>query len=119
SLAPWRHAVGGRGLPRAPHKPTRSHGGGKGSEPRFAAMAGAARALEDGKTVYMAVPRLADERPFFLLDPARLKDSPRKASSIKSAARSAITVDVEDMEQVDLVVCGAVAVGEDGARLGK
>jgi len=27
--------------------------------------------LEDGKTVYVAVPRLADERPFFLLDPAR------------------------------------------------
>ena len=25
------------------------------------------RALEDGKTLYMAVPRLADEHPFFLL----------------------------------------------------
>ena len=28
------------------------------------------RALEDGKTVYMAVPRLAEPEPFFALDPA-------------------------------------------------
>ena len=34
------------------------------------------RALEDGKTVYMAVPRLAEEAPFFLLDPDDLDDSP-------------------------------------------
>jgi 5-formyltetrahydrofolate cyclo-ligase len=77
------------------------------------------RAIEDGKTVYMAVPRLADERPFFLLDPAQLKDSPRKASSIKGASRSAQTVDIEDLHPVDLVVAGSVAVGTDGTRLGK
>src|SRR6185503_8254009 len=29
-------------------------------------------ALVDGKVVYMAVPRLAEANPFFLLDPARL-----------------------------------------------
>ena len=77
------------------------------------------RALEDGKTVYMAVPRLAEEQPFFLLDPDDLADTPRKASSIKGAARSARTVAVEDLEPVDLVVTGCVAVAEDGARLGK
>lgn len=77
------------------------------------------RALEDGKTVYMAVPRLAQERPFFLLDPARLADSFRAASSIKRASRSALTVDLDQLEPVDLVVAGSVAVGEDGARLGK
>jgi 5-formyltetrahydrofolate cyclo-ligase len=77
------------------------------------------RALEDGKTLYMAVPRLAEEKPFFLLDPARLADSPRQASSIEGASRSAATVDVFDLEPVDLVVAGCVAVGEDGARLGK
>ncbi len=77
------------------------------------------RALEDGKTVYMAVPRLAEERPFFLLDPARLADPPRKASSIKGAARSAATVDVDELEPVELVVMGCVAIGRDGARLGK
>src|SRR5438874_2593464 len=77
------------------------------------------RALEDGKTVYMAVPRLAGERPFFLLDPSALADPPRVASSIKGASRSAQTVDVADLEPVDLVVAGCVAVAEDGARLGK
>jgi 5-formyltetrahydrofolate cyclo-ligase len=77
------------------------------------------RALEDGKIVYMAVPRLASERPFFLLDPARLASSPRAASSIKGASKSAQTVAVEDLQPVDLVVAGSVAVGEDGARLGK
>jgi 5-formyltetrahydrofolate cyclo-ligase len=77
------------------------------------------RALEDGKTVYMAVPRLADEHPFFLLDPDHLADPPRKASSIKGASRSARRVSVEELEPVDLVVAGCVAAGEDGARLGK
>ncbi|HKF90351.1 MAG TPA: 5-formyltetrahydrofolate cyclo-ligase [Acidimicrobiia bacterium] len=77
------------------------------------------RALEDGKTLYMAVPRLAEAKPFFLLDPTRLADSPRRASSIKGASRSAVTVDVSDLEPVDVVVAGCVAVGEDGARLGK
>ena len=77
------------------------------------------RALEDGKTVYMAVPRLAEEAPFFLLDPDDLDDTPRKASSIKGASRSGRTVAVSDLEPVDLVVAGCVAVAEDGARLGK
>jgi len=77
------------------------------------------RALEDRKVVYMAVPRLAGSEPFFLLDPERLADDPRTASSIKGAARSARTVGVDDLEPVDLVVTGCVAVDEGGARLGK
>lgn len=77
------------------------------------------RALEDGKTVYMAVPKLADEQPFFLLDPDRLEESPRQASSIKGASRNARPVDIEELEPVDLVVTGCVAVAADGARLGK
>jgi 5-formyltetrahydrofolate cyclo-ligase len=77
------------------------------------------RALEDGKTVYMAVPRLAEPDPFFLLDPAHLTDPPRKAASISGASRSARRVPVNELAEVDLVVSGCVAVGEDGARLGK
>jgi 5-formyltetrahydrofolate cyclo-ligase len=77
------------------------------------------RALEDGKVVYMAVPRLAEADPFFLLDPDDLADDPRKASSIKGAARSARTVGVDELEPVGLVVTGCVAVDEAGARLGK
>ena len=77
------------------------------------------RALEDGKTVFMAVPRLREPNPFFLLDPDALNDSPRKASSIKGASRNARTVSVEELEPVDLVVTGCVAVDREGARLGK
>jgi 5-formyltetrahydrofolate cyclo-ligase len=77
------------------------------------------RALLDGKVVYMAVPRLAEPAPFFRLDPERLADDPRAASSIKGASRSAQRVDVDALTPVDLVVTGCVAVDERGARLGK
>ncbi|WP_238010665.1 5-formyltetrahydrofolate cyclo-ligase [Dactylosporangium sp. AC04546] len=77
------------------------------------------RALEDGKVVYMAVPRLAEADPFFLLDPAHLADRPRTAASISGATRSARRVAVTGLAPVDLVVTGCVAAGEDGARLGK
>ena len=76
-------------------------------------------ALRDGKVVYMAVPRLAEHDPFFLLDPAHLADDPRTASSIKGAARSARTVNIDELEPVDLVVTGCVGIDEAGARLGK
>src|SRR6266567_4293277 len=77
------------------------------------------RALQDGKTVYMAVPRLAGPEPFFALDPDHLSDPPRKAASISGATRSARRVTLAELAPVDLVVMGCVAVGEDGARLGK
>jgi 5-formyltetrahydrofolate cyclo-ligase len=77
------------------------------------------RALQDGKTVYMAVPRLAEPEPFFALDPARLSDPPRKAASTAGASRSARRVTLAELLPVDLVVMGCVAVAEDGARLGK
>jgi 5-formyltetrahydrofolate cyclo-ligase len=77
------------------------------------------RALEDGKTLFMAVPRLADARPFFRLDPDRLRTTARKATSIKGASSAGRKVELDDLEPVDLVVTGCVAVGEDGVRLGK
>src|ERR1700691_3877046 len=77
------------------------------------------RALEDGKTVFMAAPRLAAHEPFFLLDPATLDVSPRQAASIKGASEHGRAVDLDDLEPVDLVVAGCVAVAPDGARLGK
>ena len=77
------------------------------------------RALEDGKTVYMAVPRLAEREPFFALDPDHLDQPPRKAASISGASRSARRVTLDEVAPVDLVVMGCVAAGEDGARLGK
>jgi 5-formyltetrahydrofolate cyclo-ligase len=77
------------------------------------------RALEDGKTVFMAVPRLAEPKPFFLLDPARLTVKPRAAASISGAAKHGRTIDVEDLAPVDMAVVGCVAVSSDGRRLGK
>jgi 5-formyltetrahydrofolate cyclo-ligase len=82
------------------------------------------RALRDGKTLYMAVPRLADANPFFLLDPSLLVEAAgsvtaRAVTSIKGATQHARTVDVRELEPVDLVVAGCVAVDERGARLGK
>ena len=67
----------------------------------------------------MAVPRLANPEPFFYLDPDDLAATPRAASSIKGATRSARTIRMEDMEPVDLVVTGCVAVDPTGARMGK
>jgi 5-formyltetrahydrofolate cyclo-ligase len=77
------------------------------------------RALEDGKTVFMAAPRLAAEKPFFALDPSLLSVPPRRAASITGASRYGRPVDVADLQAVDLVITGCVAVSSDGARLGK
>jgi 5-formyltetrahydrofolate cyclo-ligase len=68
------------------------------------------RALAEGKLVYMAVPRLRDERPFI-----RLKTE----ATIKGAMREGRPTAIGDMERVDLVVCGSVAVNREGARVGK
>lgn len=97
----WRDAATIKSNPDSPQWPVRQ------------------RALEDGKLLYMAVPRLAEPDPFFLLDPAHLSGSPRQASSIRGASESARTVPVTELEPVDLVVTGCVAVSRDGARLGK
>jgi 5-formyltetrahydrofolate cyclo-ligase len=68
------------------------------------------RARKDGKKLFMAVPRLRDEKPFVLVlgDP-----------TIKRALDEGEPVAVEDMPAVDLVVCGTVAVNRTGIRVGK
>lgn len=77
------------------------------------------RALLDGKLLYMAVPMLADELPFYLLDPRRIAVTAAEAASRTTAGKVAPKVSVEEMQPVDIVVCGSVAVNRDGARLGK
>lgn len=78
-----------------------------------------ARALADGKLLYMAVPRLAREKPFYLLDPASLTVPPLQAAAPDVAAVVAGSVSIEEMAPVDVVVCGSVAVNRQGVRLGK
>jgi 5-formyltetrahydrofolate cyclo-ligase len=97
----WRSASVVKANPDAPQLPVR------------------ARALAEGKRLYMAVPRLAADRPFLLLDPARLRVRPRAAASIRAASSAGRPVRVEDVEHVDLVVCGTVAVNRAGTRVGK
>ncbi|SEG52436.1 5-formyltetrahydrofolate cyclo-ligase [Thermomonospora echinospora] len=77
------------------------------------------RALEEGKLVYMAVPNLADEHPFYELDPTKLSLPPSEAATSKVAATVAPKVNVDTIRPIDLFVCGSVAVNRDGARLGK
>ncbi|WP_344942140.1 5-formyltetrahydrofolate cyclo-ligase [Actinomadura miaoliensis] len=78
-----------------------------------------ALALEAGRLLYMAVPKLADELPFYLLDPRKLSVPPAQAASRDVAARIAQKVGVDQLQPVDLVVCGSVAVNRQGVRLGK
>lgn len=77
------------------------------------------RALEEGKTVYMAVPKLATPKPFYLLDPAALTLPPAEAATSRTAATIAPTVEVDALRPLDLIVLGSVAVNRDGARIGK
>jgi len=75
-------------------------------------------ALKAGKTVIMAVPKLAERACFWRLDPAKLDDV-WKASSIKGASAMAEQVREGEVGAIDLIVTGCVAVAPDGARLGK
>jgi 5-formyltetrahydrofolate cyclo-ligase len=77
------------------------------------------KALAEGKIVYMAVPRLRDEKPFIELDPAKLNCSPYTASSIQGAAKFGRLIGLDEIEKIDLIICGSVAVNRRGARVGK
>jgi 5-formyltetrahydrofolate cyclo-ligase len=77
-------------------------------------------ALQAGKVLYMAVPRLRELKPFIALDPALLGPSGLwKASSIQGAFAVGKPVALAEMRPIDLIVAGSVAVSHDGARLGK
>ena len=78
------------------------------------------RALEEGKTVVMAVPRLRDTHPFRVLDPRKLsKTAIREAATIKGALKHGRVVALEELPEIDFVLCGSVAVNLSGARVGK
>jgi 5-formyltetrahydrofolate cyclo-ligase len=100
-LPEWERAAALKSNPDSPQLPVRT------------------RALDDGKIVYMAVPKLADAMPFLALDPARLRVPFRKAASIKGSASAGAPVSFEQMHPLDLIVCGSVVVNRAGARIGK
>jgi 5-formyltetrahydrofolate cyclo-ligase len=74
--------------------------------------------LRRGKTVYVAVPRLRDERCFLRLDPAEIEDVDH-ATTVGGSSEVGVPVAPADVAPVDLIVSGSVAVTEGGARVGK
>jgi 5-formyltetrahydrofolate cyclo-ligase len=89
------------------------------TNPDRAQLPARALALAAGKTVFMAVPNLANAQPFYLLDPAHLPGPPDQVASHQAVATFAPTVAIDDMPAIDLVICGSVAVNTQGARIGK
>ena len=73
---------------RAVCSPTRTSGSAAGtvkSNPDSPQLPVRVRALKDGKLVYMAVPRLAEPDPFFVLDP----DAPRRPARTRGVDQGA------------------------------
>lgn len=105
SLPIWQAAQTIKCNPDSPQKPVRL------------------QALQEGKVLYMAMPRLRGAQPFIELDWTRLQrkfgDDLGKVATIRGAVRYGRPVRPEEMRPIDLVVAGSVAVTRDGARLGK
>ena len=91
-LPEWQAATVVKANPDAPQLPVRR------------------RARKDGKTLYMAVPRLTTDKPF-----VEVRGDP----TIKRALSEGRAVGLDELEPVDLVVCGTVAVNRRGVRVGK
>jgi 5-formyltetrahydrofolate cyclo-ligase len=96
----WRDAETVKSNPDAPQLPVRR------------------RALDAGKTVYMAVPRLSDAACFLELDPATLADTDA-AATVSGMDEHGRQVGPDAMPGIDLVVSGSVAVDGAGNRVGK
>ncbi|MEO0349584.1 MAG: 5-formyltetrahydrofolate cyclo-ligase [Cyanobacteria bacterium P01_A01_bin.15] len=80
------------------------------------------QALADGKTLYMAVPRLSCKKCFVELraaDLAAKNVALTEAATMVGAMRYGRPVAFADMQTIDLVVVGCVAVALNGGRTGK
>jgi len=75
-------------------------------------------ALRTGKTIYMAVPRLKNEKCFLRLDPDEIDDI-NHATTIGGSAEVGVPVSLDEMEPIDLIVSGSVAGSAAGDRIGK
>ena len=80
------------------------------------------RALQDGKCLYMAVPRLTDTRCFVELTAEHLQQRNiplAEAAIARKALNYGRLVTFEQMQAIDLVMVGCVAVTRNGGRTGK
>ena len=97
---PWKSATNLKINPDAPQRPVREE------------------ALRRGITVFVPTPRL--KGGFKRFDPARIPDDHiREAASLSKGERWAQDVALEDLPQMDAIVCGSVAVSPAGRRCGK
>lgn len=74
--------------------------------------------LEQGVTLFAAVPRLADAEPFLRLEPDCIPD-PSDAVTLDGMEEFGQPVHPTDMPEIDAIVTGSVAVDRNGGRLGK
>lgn len=99
-LEPWKSATCIKVNPDAPQRYVRD------------------AALRHGVTVYVPTPRLRSG--FTCLDPSRIPpDKIGRAASLSGGRTWAYAVRLEDLPQMDAIVCGSVAVTRDGRRCGK
>ncbi len=80
------------------------------------------RALEAGKTLYMAVPQLTQKKCFVELSADALSaqgKTPRDAATMQGALLHGKAVAFEEMQRIDLVLVGCVAAATNGGRTGK
>src|SRR4028119_635848 len=80
------------------------------------------RVLQDGKRLYMAVPRLTSTRCFVELtaeDLQRQNISIAESAIARKALACGKLVSFAEMEPIDLVIVGCVAAGPGGGRTGK
>lgn len=76
------------------------------------------KALKHNKKVYIAIPRLKEKKCFLELIPKNI-DNISYASTIKGAFRYGRMIYPDEMDTVDLIIIGAVAVNRIGAKVGK
>lgn len=80
------------------------------------------RALEQGKRLYMAVPRLTNSRCFVELTADTLQQrniALKDAATMRQALLYGRLVTFEEMQPIDLAIVGCVAVTRNGGRTGK
>jgi len=77
-----------------------------------------AKIIRDDKTLFMPTPRLREG--FLRIDPQDVPEGrEKKATTIKHSDVYGESVHLEDIEEIDLVVAGSVAVSPRGERVGK
>lgn len=99
-LPEWQDAATVKVNPDAPQLPARRN------------------ALHEGKTLYMAVPRLRDEDCFVELDPAVIDDLDA-APTVSHMDDHGTRVGPDDLPTIECILSGSVAVATDGIRIGK